>query len=922
MGKERSTYDSKISGLLQVRWAWLYLLSLLPQAAGAQFLAWQYEDIAIDDRPSGANPSFLQGADNSLHTTYWDKNEDRLIYGKKAGSGDPWKWEIVDESLPAGYKSALALDAQGIIHVCYLVQKNGWAFLRYAFKSSAGWEREDVPTAGDLGVYGVDFTYPVYSQASLDIALTPEGEPLIVFFDASVGKFSPCSTAQSSFGLASGLLNSIQTYNSGYDLYMGIAWKRRQKDWILKEDIDIPYKENSDCLQNGDRFGEFCQLIKGAKGEIFALSNSMHNHQLLLFSVFKDDSIQAKYTVLDSIERFAPVGYTVHSNHQFREAFEYIDAKTTGEHTLHLVYGVSDLYGGGVQTYYLPASSPRRRTFWYARVRLDSLGMKGYKPFYKDLQQRSQASNPASYDGKYRAYFSLLAKSQDTLYISYYNVSDARLLLLTSVNSGKTWTETKLADLTGLSPAPIYSTHDSLFLLAYDPERDYLSQASSDLKALIWSFKPLRPIQKRGGVFSAIISGKVGREDKIWAVYDEEISNNLVVAEKNKDSWQEKILAAGRGKSIAQARIQLDDQKRPWVVYAFRNEPGLYLSTLEAGDIWKTTVIDTVASVSELDFSIAKDSAYILYSNPVINRLLILPLSLQTLTKGKTQLADTTLGLQAFPQIHFDEQGTAHFAFLNVDSFTLLYGTFTPSGERSLEEIVPDFSFLPGSFSLTINQEGKPIIACRDDFSNTIWLIEKDIAGKWTFEPALENANINLGNPLQLITDDKSRPWLLANYLEGSRESLRLFRRDDARKWFEVAVSNNRGAVAANFTLLRAEKDFYIVGKKTNPSNGGVGLLYAQNGVLTLSESTVSNISESTGVFPNPFTDELYLDLQTPAIGIHIFDLAGRRVYERKISYRPNAPILQLDVHHLLPGLYIVKVLTENGSLTRKLMKR
>jgi hypothetical protein len=70
-------------------------------------------------------------------------------------------------------------------------------------------------------------------------------------------------------------------------------------------------------------------------------------------------------------------------------------------------------------------------------------------------------------------------------------------------------------------------------------------------------------------------------------------------------------------------------------------------------------------------------------------------------------------------------------------------------------------------------------------------------------------------------------------------------------------------------------------------------------------------------IFPNPVGNHLNIQGEDADIeNIEIYNLSGKQVLQPK--YNPNEAI---DVSSLAKGLYVLKVQTENGSFTKKLVK-
>jgi hypothetical protein len=78
---------------------------------------------------------------------------------------------------------------------------------------------------------------------------------------------------------------------------------------------------------------------------------------------------------------------------------------------------------------------------------------------------------------------------------------------------------------------------------------------------------------------------------------------------------------------------------------------------------------------------------------------------------------------------------------------------------------------------------------------------------------------------------------------------------------------------------------------------------------------------ESLGVkmYPNPASDVIYIEAGAEIRQVTVYNAIGRVVMDQ--SYRNNARV-QLNVGSLIPGLYMIKVDSEELSTMTKLLKK
>ena len=106
------------------------------------------------------------------------------------------------------------------------------------------------------------------------------------------------------------------------------------------------------------------------------------------------------------------------------------------------------------------------------------------------------------------------------------------------------------------------------------------------------------------------------------------------------------------------------------------------------------------------------------------------------------------------------------------------------------------------------------------------------------------------------------------------------------------------------------------------PINNGFPILIWQT---NLPPEAIEENTESSNikVYPNPTTGQLIVAcrdaINCVSTGIEVFDVFGRSVY---IAHPPLRGGLEgLDISHLPTGIYFVRITTENGTVTRKVIK-
>ena len=85
----------------------------------------------------------------------------------------------------------------------------------------------------------------------------------------------------------------------------------------------------------------------------------------------------------------------------------------------------------------------------------------------------------------------------------------------------------------------------------------------------------------------------------------------------------------------------------------------------------------------------------------------------------------------------------------------------------------------------------------------------------------------------------------------------------------------------------------------------------------TLGEG-IEETTTSLCIYPNPVLDRLYIETQTQALTIEIYDVFGRLQVTETPSHQGN---LTIDVENLKAGIYFVKINTEKGDIVKRIIK-
>ena len=87
---------------------------------------------------------------------------------------------------------------------------------------------------------------------------------------------------------------------------------------------------------------------------------------------------------------------------------------------------------------------------------------------------------------------------------------------------------------------------------------------------------------------------------------------------------------------------------------------------------------------------------------------------------------------------------------------------------------------------------------------------------------------------------------------------------------------------------------------------------------VTTTEGNIELVEDNFNIYPNPVNDRLYIETLTQTLTIEVYDVYGRRQELSAISGQQSV----INVANLNSGVYFVKVVTENGEVVKRFVKK
>jgi hypothetical protein len=115
---------------------------------------------------------------------------------------------------------------------------------------------------------------------------------------------------------------------------------------------------------------------------------------------------------------------------------------------------------------------------------------------------------------------------------------------------------------------------------------------------------------------------------------------------------------------------------------------------------------------------------------------------------------------------------------------------------------------------------------------------------------------------------------------------------------------------------LNENTEFYAIAQGKN-AQGEWGEITKVEFVTT-TEGNIELVEDNFNIYPNPVNDRLYIATETEVEEVAVYDMFGRQQELSAISGQQSV----INVANLNSGIYFVKVVTENGEVVKRFVKK
>ncbi len=872
----------------------IFLSAILP--LHAQFLHWNYIDMVTDTVQSGAYSDMKIGNDGTIHISYWQRVEDKIVYAWRGPNDTLWHREYVDPTHQNGFRSSICLDAAGTPHIAYYENVSSQVAVRYAKRlGPSNWLVENLPDIhgrgyGDYGPVGT-VSSKERIQHSLELIFDENNKPQIAFFDGwmDINAFPGCTSAS----------------DYGFKLHQGI---RVNNEWLVRSLGHVhdlhqscnPYPLR-DTLPMGDRYGEYLDMLMEPDGTIDIFSMSRFNNEIIqhrtLFPFV--DTVWTK-TPLDSLKR---ITIQVFGSFTRFFTFEGISATRSNDGYTHLAYTTSVFYGDNF--FYIDSSA-------LAYTRISPSGAISYKEFPP---------------GTYRNYTDIVTNGgADSVFVLYADISNLYFVLASSADSGSTWQSDTFLNGIAIGRCQLDIHGDTLYALIFDAQRERLLLYKRNLMGGAWVVDQVTFSEAKGQSLDAVFTVS-GNDTLVQTAFNDGYTGELFYSEGTRSSgwnWaiQKLDSAASDVIAVSMARTTGGD-----LVVAYNGGAGrdLKMATRTAGN-WSYEVVVPSGNPQFTDIAISSmDSVHLVYYDGNQGCLHRASKHLNGNVWALEDIICDTNAVGLYPSLVLDANELPHVSYYKDTDRSLYYAKLNGTTRIwEIDSVNGGTSSAIGKHNdLLLDANGLPKIAYLNEQDDAVLLSEMDQSGTWNHTVVDSQAISNIGRPIDMQLDQFGKLWIAYNYFSNF-ERTKLMHRDGAL-WREVGVSSI-GRIANEFRFEIIGGDLFLLGKKNQIQNTGVAMLFAPNGVFVEANEAVM-LSHSVAIqnFPNPFTDEttFQLELDEPEVlSLRIIDLVGHEVGQVFEAQKLAAGTHQFDwdATNLAPGIYLYVLQSPTGRTVQKMV--
>ena len=280
-----------------------------------------------------------------------------------------------------------------------------------------------------------------------------------------------------------------------------------------------------------------------------------------------------------------------------------------------------------------------------------------------------------------------------------------------------------------------------------------------------------------------------------------------------------------------------------------------------------------------------------------------------TVTTGEVQYADAMefdfsgeyILYDAFNKVE-SSLGNSEVEYWDIGFLKVFDNTTNNFATGTIEKL---FTGLPSGVSI-----GNPTFS-----KNSPYIVAFDYREEGFFDFSYEiiGANIQTGDNFTIRENDT---WAYPNYSVDDDLMIFDFPFDNSTILAKIGLNANKISAIANTTEA-------LFPNGTVFEKWGVWFATGERELVSAEEIDLADWNGK--IYPNPFSQNLTLSLESEkaeTIQIKVFDLLGKSVFETTQDLNIGENTTELSLGHLISGTYFVRLYTEKGNATFKVMKR